>query len=86
LSSQAGNGGIQGDAVQPGAEFCLSAEGGPGSPELNDDLLEKVLAVGLGKAIQSAYFIKHAAVFVHQSDKFLLYSGVLQWKGFEDNS
>jgi hypothetical protein len=78
LPAQAGNSGIQCDTVQPGAEFCLSAEGGPGSPELDHDLLEKVLAVDFGKTIQSAYFIKHAAVFIHQSDKFLLYSGILQ--------
>ena len=48
---------------------------------MEDDLLEKVLAIGFGKTIQPAYFIEHAAVFAHQPDEGFLYGGVLQERG-----
>ena len=60
----------------------LTPEGRVGLPELDNDLLEKVLPVMFGKAVQAAYLVEHAQVFVHQPDKGFLYGGVLQMDRF----
>jgi hypothetical protein len=59
LFAESGDGGIQCYAIEPGTELRFAAEAGPGFPELNNDLLEKVLTVAGVPAIDLADLVDH---------------------------
>jgi hypothetical protein len=62
---------IEGDPVQPGAEFRLPPESRPGFPQLNDDFLEQVFPVAGVMAIDMADFMDHAPVRIDLPQEFL---------------
>jgi len=72
LFAEAGDGGIQRYAIEPGTEFRFAAEAGPRFPELNNDLLEKVLTVAGVPAIDLADLVDHSLMGFYLCQEIVL--------------
>jgi hypothetical protein len=67
-----GNGGIEGNAIYPGAEFTIAPEAGKRFPKLYNHFLVKVFLVGLLSGIESAYLMNNSLIGLYPVKEFQL--------------
>lgn len=77
-----GNGYVKAYTVKPSAEFGFTPKIWIGPPDLYDDILEKILTVDIGFAIQAANFINQQFMLFDQFFKRLVQIAIFQFMIF----
>ena len=71
LLPQPGDRGVEGDPVHPGGDLGACPESGVGTPELQHDVLEEVLPVLRGVAVQVADLLDQARMGFEEEEELL---------------